>query len=161
MTLWFKHLAVRLWLALFIASLTAMLLLPALARSMGPAWMIIPVVIFFLFSFWLVGWVFAAIGRHQMDRLLGEASVWERAGMNREARQLLARAEGTVDSFFFSPFSRRRPAGRLLAQLARLSWPAAPPKMRRNRLSPPICAFPPVIAKRPPNGWKAFWRAGR
>lgn len=63
MTLWFKHLAVRLWLALFIASLTAMLLLPALARSMGPAWMIIPVVIFFLFSFWLVGWVFAAIGR--------------------------------------------------------------------------------------------------
>jgi hypothetical protein len=119
MVLFFKHMAVRLWTALFFGAVTALVLLPSLAGAIGPAWMIVPGVVLFAAAFWLTGVVFAALGRHRLARLIGEAAVWERAGMDREARQALERAETTVDSFFFSPLSRRKPSARLLAQVAR------------------------------------------
>lgn len=130
----FKHLAVRLWTALMIGSLTALIVLPALGGVLGPGWMVIPGLGLVVVAFWLTGTAFAAMGRRRLDRLIGEASVWERAGMAREARQALARAEATVDSFFFSPLSRRGPAGRLLAQIARLQLAQTTPES----LSDPI-----------------------
>ncbi len=119
MGLFFKHTAVRLWTALVLGSLATLVALPPLAGSLGPAWMIGPAVGLLVVAYWLVGITFAFVGRRRFDRLLEEARVWERAGMEREARQTLSRAEAIVDSFLFSPFSRRRPAGRLLASQAR------------------------------------------
>ena len=81
--------------------------------------MILPGLGLIAVAFWATGVAFAAMGRHRLARLLGEATVWERAGMSREVRQALAKAAATVDSFFFSPLSRRDPAGRLLAQMGR------------------------------------------
>ncbi|MBC2711921.1 MAG: SPOR domain-containing protein [Desulfosarcina sp.] len=115
----FKHLAVRLWAALVIGSLVALVVLPPFAGAVGSGWMIVPGLCLLAAAYWFTGVAFAAMGCRRLERLLGEATVWERAGMPREARQALARAAATVDSFFFSPLSRRAPAGRLLAKMAR------------------------------------------
>ena len=118
MILWFKHMAVRLWSTLLIGSLAILVFFPPLAAMWGAGWMIVPALLLFVVTFWVVGMIFAALGRHRVARLINEAAVWDRAGMAREARQTLMRAEATVDSFLFSPFSRRVPAGRLLTQTA-------------------------------------------
>lgn len=124
----FKHLAVRLWVALVIGSLAALLVLSPFAGAVGPGWMIVPGLGLLAAAYWFTGVAFAAMGRRRLERLLGEATVWERAGMPREVRQALARAAGTVDSFFFSPLSRRAPAGRLLAQTARFQMAQTAPE---------------------------------
>jgi hypothetical protein len=115
----FKHMAVRLWTTLFFGSLAALVILTPVADAVGPEWMIIPGLFLLVIAYWMTGLVFTALGHRRLNRLIGEATVWERAGMGREARQALALAEATVDSFFFSPFSRKVPSGRLLAQMAR------------------------------------------
>ena len=124
----FKHLAVRLWTALIIGSLAALVVLPPFAGAVGPGWMIVPGLGLLSAAYWLAGVAFAAMGRRRMERLLGEATVWERAGMPREVRQTLARAAAVVDSFFFSPLARRTPAGRLLAQTARFQMAQTAPE---------------------------------
>ncbi len=123
----FKHLAVRLWTALAVGSLAALVVLPPFAGAVGPGWMIVPGLGLLAAAYWFTGVAFAAMGRRRLDRLLGEATVWERAGMPREVRQALARAAAMVDSFFFSPLSRKTPAGRLLAQTARFQMAQAAP----------------------------------
>ncbi len=123
----FKHLAVRLWMALAIGSLAALVVLPPFAGAVGPAWMIVPGFGLLAAAYWFTGVAFAAMGRRRLERLLGEATVWERAGMPREVRQALARAAAVVNSFFFSPLSRRTPTGRLLAQTARFQMAQAAP----------------------------------
>lgn len=116
---WLKHLAVRFWTALLTGGLAALLVLPFFVDIVGPGWMIVPGLCLFVAAFWATGAVFAAMGRRRLGRLLGEAAVWERAGMAREALQVLARAQTTVDSFLFSPLSKKPPAAQLLVQLAR------------------------------------------
>ncbi|MBR9984481.1 MAG: SPOR domain-containing protein [Desulfosarcina sp.] len=123
----FKHMAVRLWMALAIGSLTALVVLPPFAGAVGPAWMIVPGFGLLAAAYWFTGVAFAAMGHRRLERLLGEATVWERAGMPREVLQALARAAAVVNSFFFSPLSRRTPAGRLLAQTARFQMAQAAP----------------------------------
>jgi hypothetical protein len=129
MELAFKHLAVRMWASLTLGGLTALVILPLLAGTFGPGLMIGPAFFFILIFYWLLGIVFATIGRRRLNRLSDEATVWARAGMAREARQALARAEAMLNSYYFSPFSRKVPATRLLAQLARfqLSQPHPEP----------------------------------
>ncbi len=124
----FKHLAVRLWVALVIGGIVALLVLPPFAGAVGPGWMIVPGLGLLAAAYWFTGVAFAAMGRRRLERLLGEATVWERAGMPREVRQALARAAAMVDSFFFSPLSRRTPAGQLLAQTARFQMAQAAPE---------------------------------
>ncbi|HSO20296.1 MAG TPA: SPOR domain-containing protein [Desulfosarcina sp.] len=115
----FKHLAVRLWTTAVAGALAALVVLQPLAGALGPGWMILPGVGLFALAFWLSGAVFAFMGRRRLTHLLKEAAVWDRAGMYREADQALDRAAAIVDSYLFSPFSRREPAGRLLARTAR------------------------------------------
>ncbi len=124
----FKHLAVRMWTALVLGSLAALVVLPPFAGTVGPGWMILPGLCLIAVAYWFTGVAFAAMGRHRLKRLLGEATVWERAGMTREVRQALDRAAAIVDSFFFSPLSRRTPAGRLLAQTARFQMAQTAPE---------------------------------
>jgi hypothetical protein len=114
-----KHMAVRLWTALIAGILAVLMVLPPFAGAVGPAWMIVPGLGLLALAYWLTGMIFAAMGRRRLERLLGEASVWDRAGMPREVRQTLDRAVDVVDSFFFSPLSRRAPARRLLVRMAR------------------------------------------
>ncbi len=122
----FKHLAVRLWTALVIGSLAALVVLPPFAGAVGPGWMIVPGLCLLAAAYWFTGVAFVAMGRRRLERLLGEAAIWERADMPREVRQALNRAAATVDSFLFSPLSRKVPAGRLLAQMARFQLAQTP-----------------------------------
>ncbi len=119
MVLFFKHVAVRLWTSLFFGSICTLVVLPPFASLVGPEWMIVPGLTLFVFAYWVTGLVFLAIGRRQVSRLLEEATIWERAAMNREARKALDRSAATVDSFLFSPRSRKASERRLLAQAAR------------------------------------------
>lgn len=119
MGLFVKHLAVRLWTSLFFGCICVLVVLPPLAGLVGPGWMIVPGLLMLVFAFWVTGLVFAAIGRRRVARLLDEATVWERVAMKREARKALDRSAATVDSFLFSPRSRKASARRLLAQTAR------------------------------------------
>lgn len=123
-----KHIAVRLWLSLISGSLIALLVLPLLARSMGPDFMAIPALLFMATSYWATGFVLKRMGLRQLNLLMNEAAVWERAGMNREAQNALSQAESTLDSFLFSPFSRKKPAKKLLAQIARFQLTQAYPE---------------------------------
>ncbi|MGA6925745.1 MAG: hypothetical protein WBY88_08695, partial [Desulfosarcina sp.] len=129
-----KHLAVRLWTALVIGGLAALVLLAPVAGMWGPEWMILPGLALLGMAYWLTGMAFAAIGRHRVQRLLGEATVWERAGMSREVSQVLGRAVAAVDSFFFSPHSRKEPAARLLAQTARFQLAQSEPESSSDTL---------------------------
>jgi len=115
---WFKHIAVRLWTSLLLGSIATLVVLPPFAAAMGPQWMVVPGIGLLVIAYWLTGLVFATVGRRRLTRLIGEANVWARADMPREARKALDRATATVDSFLFSPFSRKAPVGRLLSQLA-------------------------------------------
>jgi len=124
----FKHLTVRLWTTLTFGSLIALVALPPLAAAMGPGWMVVPALVLFALAFWLTGMGMAALGRRRVLRLLEEATVWDRAGMHREARQAFARTVDTVDSFLFSPFSKKIPAERLLAGMARFQLAQAVPE---------------------------------
>lgn len=122
-----KHLAIRSWTALVAGSVAALVVLPLFAGTVGPGWMIIPGLGLLVAAYWLSGVAFAAMGRRRLERLLSEATVWDRAGMSREVRQALARAAGTVDSFFFSPLSRRAPARRLLSHMGRFQLAQSEP----------------------------------
>jgi hypothetical protein len=124
----FKHMAVRLWASFLLGALTALVVLVPLAGTIGPGLMIVPAFLLILAFFWLIGIAFAAMGRQRLNRLIGEATVWERAGMVREARQTLARAEATLYSYYFSPFSRKIPATQLLARLARFQLSQSHPE---------------------------------
>ncbi len=124
----FKHMAVRLWTTLVVGGLAVLVVLPPFAGAVGPGWMIVPGLGLLAVTYWLTGVAFVAMGHRRIERLLGEAAVWDRAGMLREVRQAFARAAATVDSFFFSPFSRSIPAKRLLAQMARFQMAQAVPE---------------------------------
>ena len=124
----FKHIAVRLWASLLSGSLISLVILPPLAGIMGPGLMIVPAFLLIAIAYWLVGIAFTQIGRWRLNRLIGEAAVWERAGMAREARQALTQAESTLYSYYFSPFSRKTPASQLLAQMARFQLSQSHPE---------------------------------
>lgn len=124
----FKHLTVRLWTTLTIGSLIALVALPPLAAALGPGWMVAPALVLFALAFWLIGTGLAGLGRRRTALLLEEATVWDRAGMHREARQAFTRAADTVDSFLFSPLSKKIPAERLLAKMARFHLAQAAPE---------------------------------
>ncbi len=129
-----KHVAVRLWTALWGGSVVALLVLPPFAASLGPAWMVVPGLGLLIAAYWLAGLLFAAMGRRRLARLLDEATVWERAGMSREARQALDLAAATVDSFLFSPLSRQAPVRRLLSQMAHHQLAKATPDSASNAI---------------------------
>lgn len=124
----FKHLTVRLWATLIMGALIVLVVLPPVAGVIGPGWMIVPAIGMFVAVFWLTGVGMAALGRRRLSGLLKEATVWDRAGMRREARQAFILAADTVDSFLFSPFSRQMPAGRLLAQMTRFQLAQVEPE---------------------------------
>lgn len=129
---WLKHMAIRLWTSLLLGSVATLVVLPPFAAAVGPQWMVIPGVALLIAAYWITGLVFAAVGRRRLARLLGEANIWERADMQREARNALERATATVNSFLFSPFSRKAPVGQLLSQLAHFQLAKAAPDASSN-----------------------------
>jgi tetratricopeptide (TPR) repeat protein len=114
-----KHIAIRLWLTLLIGSLAALAGLQALQMPLGLEWAFALAAPVFVAVFYAIGWLFNRSGLNRVQRLINEASVWERAGKATQAEKLLRKAVAVFDSFLISPFNKERRACGLTGHMAR------------------------------------------
>ena len=114
-----KHIAIRLWLTILIGSLAALAFLQALQMPLGLEWAFTLAVPVFVAVFYAIGWLFNRFGMNLVQRLINEASVWERAGKPPQAEKLFRKAVAVFDSFLISPFKKERRARRLTGHMAR------------------------------------------
>ncbi len=103
-----RHFAVRLWLAATLGSLTGILWLPAWQRFLGVEWLWLAAAATLAITFAVVGWCMNRLGLFLLRRQIREAAVFERAGMDRQARASYDRVAALFDSFWLSPLQRRR-----------------------------------------------------
>ena len=114
-----KHMAIRLWLTLLIGSLAALAGLQALQMPLGLEWAFALAAPVFVAVFYAIGWLFNRFGLNLVQRLINEASVWERAGKTPQAEKLFRKAVAVFDSFLISPFNKERRARELTGHMAR------------------------------------------
>lgn len=132
MNAFFRHMAMRLWLTALTGGLLCMILLPLWQQVFGVHWLVLPVVAMLGVCFVALGWGMNRIGSALALRQVNEATVWERAGMVREARTAFRRSAAFFDSFWLSPLYRRSKTRWLSGALARfyLSQSAETPYAR-------------------------------
>ena len=114
-----KHIAIRLWLTILIGSLAALAGLQALQMPLGLEWAFALAAPVFVAVFYAIGWLFNRFGLNRVQRLINEASVWERAGKTPQAEKLFRKAVAVFDSFLISPFNKERRACGLTGHMAR------------------------------------------
>jgi len=114
-----KHMSIRLWLTILVGSLAALAGLQALQMPMGLEWAFALAVPVFVAVFYAIGWLFNRSGLNRVQRLINEASVWERAGKTTQAEKLLRKAVAVFDSFLISPFNKEKHASELTGHMAR------------------------------------------
>jgi hypothetical protein len=114
-----KHIAIRIWLTILIGSLTALAGLQALQLPLGLEWALALAAPVFVAVFYAIGWLFNRFGLTLVQRLINEASVWERAGKTSQAEKLFRKAVAVFDSFLISPFNKERRARGLTGHMAR------------------------------------------
>lgn len=114
-----KHIAIRLWLTILIGSLAALAGLRALQMPLGLEWAFALAAPVFVLVFYAIGWLFNRFGLNLVQRLINEASVWERAGKPPQAEKLFRKAVAVFDSFLISPFNKERRALKLTGHMAR------------------------------------------
>jgi len=66
-----------------------------------------------------VGWFSNRIGLSTVERLIKEATTWERVGAYRGAEEAFNKATAILDSFLLSPLVKRKESAKLAARLAR------------------------------------------
>lgn len=114
-----KYIAVRIWIALFSGCVIGFLMLKLVSGLMEPTWAVLPAAVFPVAAFVIVGRLFDRVGRGQVQRLLKEASVWERAGMEIEADESFREAASVLDSYLISPVSKTKLLKALTAEKTR------------------------------------------
>ena len=115
----FKHIAVRLWLTVFIGGGASLWVLPSFQERIGLEWTLLPVVIICVAAFFFTGWLSNHWGLGTVQRLIHEAGIFERDGMIAEAENRFQRALAVFDSFLISPFAKKQKAIPLRARIAR------------------------------------------
>ena len=114
-----RHLIFRTWATVLVGGGLCLLILPAIHPHIGLEWTLVPVAVILLGVFMAVGWVSNRVGMSAVERLVEEATKWERAGLLRSAEKTYKRAVAVLDSFLFSPLVNRRESAYLAAHLAR------------------------------------------
>lgn len=114
-----RHLIFRTWATVLIGGVLCLLILPAIHTYIGLEWVLVPVAVILSIVFMIVGWLLNRVGMRAVERLAGEATKWERAGLLRSAEKTYKRAAAVLDSFLFSPLVKRRESAYLAARLAR------------------------------------------
>jgi hypothetical protein len=114
-----RHISIRLWLTILVGSLAALAGLPAIQMPLGLEWAFALAAPVFVAVFFTIGWLFNRFGLNRVQRLINEASVWERAGKTPQAEKLLRKAVAVFDSFLISPFNKERRACGLTGHMAR------------------------------------------
>ena len=113
-----RHLAIKIWISIFLWMFIAILALPALQTIIGIHWLIIPAFLLFLSIYLLTGLIMKHIAYARIDRLLKDIRIWERAGMVTETEKALSHAVAFFDSFLLSPGSRNPYYDKLLTTAA-------------------------------------------
>ena len=119
MTTPLRHISVRLWLTGVAGGLFCLIFLPGWERFFGLRWLALPAAVVLAAVFVGAGWGMNRMGIALARRQVQNASAWERAGMIREAEKGLQRAAALFDSFWMSPFFRRKKAPWLYGALAK------------------------------------------
>jgi sporulation related protein len=114
-----KHTAIRIWLTILIGSLISLVGLTSIQLPLGLEWAFALAAPVFVAVFFAIGWLFNRSGIRLVQRLINEASVWERAGKTVQAEKLLRKAVAVFDSFLISPFNKERRARGLTGHMAR------------------------------------------
>ena len=114
-----RHFSIRLWISLLVGSLIVLIGFPVLGEAVGLAAAFWAVLAGFLICFFLSGWCGNALGMRWVDRLMHEASIWERAGNFNRSEMIFKKAVAIFDSFLISPLVRQEKSRQLSARMAR------------------------------------------
>ncbi len=115
----FKHIAARLWLTVFLGGAVSLWVLPSFQQRIGLEWTLLPVVLIMVAAFLLIGWISNRWGLNTVQHLIYEAGIFERDGMVGEAENRFQRALAVFDSFLISPVAKKQKAVPLRARIAR------------------------------------------
>ena len=114
-----RHLALRLWATAVLGGLVCLALLPLWPPAPGSRWGVAAAAAVLCGSYGLVGWAMNRWGLAGLQRMIQEAAVWERAGKTEKAHGAFLRAVAYFDSFWLSPFFRRRGEEMITGRLTR------------------------------------------
>jgi SPOR domain len=103
-----RHTAVRFWVTGLAGGLFCLVLVPQWQRILGLHWLVLPAAFVLCAFFGGAGWMMNRMGMVLTRRQVNEAVAWERAGMIHEAETAFQRAAALFDSFWLSPFFRRK-----------------------------------------------------
>jgi len=114
-----KNLIFRTWATVLAGGVLCLLILPPIHSFVTLEWALAPVVVIFAVIFMVIGWASNRVGMRAVERLVGEATKWERIGLLRSAEKTYKRAQAVLDSFLFSPLVKRRESAYLASRMAR------------------------------------------
>ncbi len=111
--------AFRFWSTIIAGSLISIWILPFIQLILGLKWILIPVLLIFFLTFLLIGRIFNWYGANLLERLIAEATIWQRASKHHQAEDAYNKAIAFFDSFLLSPRARRKRLANLIAHLVR------------------------------------------
>lgn len=114
-----RHFAFRIWVTVFVGGILNLWVLPAFHGPVGLEWIILPASAILIAVFIAFGWLSNRIGFAIVDRLVRDATAWERVGLHKRAEEGFRKASALLDSFLLSPIARRRSSDRITGNLVR------------------------------------------
>jgi len=114
-----RHISLRIWATVLLGGPISLLILPVFHPHIGLDWSFMPVLVIMIVVFMVVGWFSNRLGFSDVERLIREATTWERVGAYRGAEEAFNKAAAVLDSFLLSPLVKRKESAKLAARLAR------------------------------------------
>ena len=114
-----RHISLRIWATVLLGGLISLWILPVFHPHIGLDWSLVPALIIMIVVFMAVGWFSNRLGLSAVERLIREATTWERVGAYRGAEEAFNKAIAVLDSFLLSPLVKRKESAKLAARLAR------------------------------------------
>jgi len=114
-----RHISLRIWATVLLGGLISLWILPVFHPHTGLDWSLVPALVIMIVVFMAVGWFSNRLGLSAVERLIREATTWERVGAYRGAEEVFSKATAVLDSFLLSPLVKRKESAKLAARLAR------------------------------------------
>ena len=114
-----RHTAMRLWLSIIVGTMIVLWCLPMVAADIDLIWVVVIAIIILVLTFIAVGWFFNPLALKIIERLIREATIWERAGNFHQAEKIFRKAVAIFDSFLISPSTKKNKSKHLITHLAR------------------------------------------
>jgi len=114
-----RHISLRIWASVLLGGLMSLWILPVFHPHIWLDWSLVPALVIMIVVFMAVGWFSNRLGLSVVERLIREATTWERVGAYRGAEEAFNKATAILDSFLLSPLVKRKESAKLAARLAR------------------------------------------